>query len=158
MNKTQTRFEERLLAVSVNKNILHAYDEWVIHSMYESLDNCLCGRSIKNIVELRSKENSTIIIVGTTCVDKFFSFSATSLFKELKDLRESPRHFLSLYFRDYFKKIGLFNDWEYDFYANVEKYKNRLSTKQIEHLIKINNRIVRSLTHEPTNSNTATST
>lgn len=138
------QFEENILLLSFSQDWKEALKEWSLVSLTKGEDICPCGGPIKNLVKIVNNLTGNPAIVGTTCIDKFFSIPATKLFNELQKSKENKYYIFSADMVSFIKRLDVINDWEEEFYLNMIKCKEKgwkLSAKQVELYLKLNLRI-----------------
>lgn len=144
MTKTE-RLEQEILSRSYSSSIKEAFLEWELFAVYQGLSNCLCGQKhIKNICVIENKLTDKSVIVGSSCVEKFFGIPTENLFKDLKKLKEnlsSLDHTVKEFTVKFAHKANLISDWELEFYRSILTW-TKLSEKQKNRRFIINQKIV----------------
>lgn len=147
MTKTE-RLEQEIISRSSSKKVKEAFLEWELIFVYQGLSNCLCGQKhIKNICLIENKLTNITVIVGSSCVEKFFGLPTEALFKDLKKLKEnltSLDHTVKEFTVKFAYKANLISDWELEFYRSILTW-TKLSEKQKNRRFFINQKIVKLL-------------
>lgn len=93
MNNYNNNFWKTLKENS-NDKTTSCIDEWdFLGFVFNGVDNCICGKDIKNLYEIKNSENDNILIVGSSCVKKFmpnvhmqYKTKVQKIKKEMKDI------------------------------------------------------------------------
>lgn len=138
-------FNENLLLKSKNSDLLSAIKEWKLKSAFIGKDSCICGKTpIKHICLMKNIHNNNVIIVGSSCVEKFFHIPTGKMFSDFAKVEKNILAKLDSFTIEFLFKNYLINSWEYEFYMNINKWRN-LSEKQVNCLRKINERLIREM-------------
>jgi len=113
---------------------------------WEQLQSCLCGHyPIQEVCVVKNNINWNLAEVGNQCVKKFMvSLDQTSMFDSLSRIKRDRKASASVDLINYSHRKLFINDWEKDFCISTYG-KKKLSGKQQDIRVKINNKIVRSL-------------
>uniref|UniRef100_A0A7C4EKK5 Uncharacterized protein n=1 Tax=Fundidesulfovibrio putealis TaxID=270496 RepID=A0A7C4EKK5_9BACT len=145
--------QQNILALSHAAEWQIARKEWHLVGITESEEpeTCLCGHypiielcTIKNIV------TSNVADVGNRCVKRFLGLDSDKIFTALKRIRKDPTKSLNADSIVFFKGTRTITSWEYDFLTNTQG-KRKLSSRQLETRININNKILASVARRGTN-------
>lgn len=149
--KKYNLFEE-LISLSLSKNWDEAQFEWQLHSIIdlrnsEGYETCLCGHyPIKKLCFIKNSKTNSVAIVGSCCAKKFEN-DWVKIFDGINKIKiclwESTNK-ETLYFAH---KKQIITDWEFRFYLDILR-KRKLSEKQIEYKVKINNKMLLKIRHE----------
>ena len=142
-----TRNEERLRVETVMRSSVpdwyEALKEWYLYDIEEGHGSCACGKTpSKHIVTLSNKVTGNSLIVGSSCVEKFFNIPSSKLFKDIKLLEKDLRFKVSKETLRFAIERDIFSEWDIEFYESILKYGKALSEKQIAIVIKLNKRIL----------------
>jgi len=146
---------EEIINLSSSKNWDGAKNEWNFEFAYmcDEFQRCLCGHyPIREICVIKNKINDNEAEVGNCCVNKFLGIdSANKIFESVKRIKGDNKKSMSAEVLDYLHSKIAINDFEFNFYKNIIR-KRKLSDKQQEIKLKINNKLV-SFTSYEANSN-----
>lgn len=118
--------------------------EWELDNIQIGMDRCLCGHyPIKELCIMKNKHNQRWGVVGNCCVKKFLGIDTGNMFDVLK--RVIADHTKSLTKEVIVHAHGRkwINDWERIFYTDIITRGKRLTPKQSDKKISINDKIIR---------------
>jgi len=140
------RLKETLLENSNADTWEKAKKEWELKYCYVSNDHCSCGHEIMNVFLIENKLNSEQLKIGSSCIDHFkdrdMSSSAKNLLKRQKYLKSQNDNLNTTLEKQMFDdcllkivekslKVGVINQWEFDFYSKVQKYRSHTEKQQV---------------------------
>ncbi len=118
--------------------------EWELDKIHLGVERCLCGHNpIKEICTLKNKYNQKLAIVGNCCVKKFMGIDTGTMFDVLKRVIADHTKNLTAEVVIWAWTKKWINDWEHNFYIDILSRGKKLSLKQTEKKISINDKIVK---------------
>jgi len=143
MSHNFENLKNHILPLSNSKDFNTAKNEWELIDVeiQEDLDNCPCGKTIKELCYIKNKLNDNKTYVGNVCVNQFIGIQTGNLFAGLKRIAANLTANANADLISYSYKLGYIHENEYNFLMDT-KNKRKLSTKQQAWKEKINRRIV----------------
>ncbi|RZJ76440.1 MAG: hypothetical protein EOO45_02175 [Flavobacterium sp.] len=139
------KLTEEIIALSVSKFWEQAKLEWNFDYLYvaEEVQTCLCGHyPIRNICVITNHKNDERTQVGNCCVNKFLGIeNGNKILDAIKRLKADPEKSMGADVLEYLMQKQVISDWDYEFYTDTIR-KRVLSTKQLEHRERINQKLI----------------
>jgi hypothetical protein len=138
------RLKAHILPLSSSSDFQIAQTEWdlVAVEISEELDECPCGKEIKEHCYIHNRLTSRETYVGNVCINRFMGLDTGTLFAGLKRIKAevdaAPNDALIKHANSH---GYLWNDNEYKFLKQTAR-KRRLSEAQLSWRQKINRRII----------------
>lgn len=139
------RLKAHILNLSVATEFEQALLEWKLDAVEvsEDMDQCPCGKDIKEHCYIRNIQNGKKTYVGNVCINRFMRIDTGSLFQGLRRIALDPTANANLDVVEYaWKKGFLFGEEEYSFLKRTVRKRN-LSSSQISWKKKVNARILK---------------
>ena len=132
--------------IKYNSETEEFMNEWKLDEIYESdePDHCICGHEIREVCIVKNKLNNNTLKIGNCCIKKFgFMVDgwSQSLLSGLKRIKKDSLKAMNKSLIEFCHKKKFINDWEYKFLTDTKR-KRKLTPKQMNVRLKINNRIV----------------
>jgi len=143
---------KEILSASLSKNWEIAKFEWALKDVFfaEEYDTCLCGHyPIVELCVLQNQKNNKKVIVGNCCVKKFMGLPSDNIFQAIKRVKKDKSRSLNSQAIDHAFNKNWINKWEYDFYNDTFR-KRKLSEKQEQKRIQINEKVFKSMSSQKT--------
>jgi hypothetical protein len=140
------RLKEHILPLSKAKDFETARTEWrlVAVEISAELDNCPCGKQIREHCYIGNSRTGNKTYVGNVCINRFIGIDTDTLFDGLKRIAEDEKANANEDVIEYANERGFLFDREYDFLLETRR-KRKLTPKQIEWKRKINRRIIQQI-------------
>ena len=135
-----TKFIQELLLNSNSNDYKQALLEWNLLYTITEENSCICGHPIQKNCILVNKYNRNKIVVGSSCVKKFFGRDYSDLFK----MQNIIKRFYNLNLILTAKNSNVITEWEYRFLNSIVGFP-RYSKKQEITFYKIHKKIMQSL-------------
>lgn len=107
----------------------------------EEVDQCPCGKSIKEHCYIKNRLNDMETYVENVCINQFLEIETGNLFGGLKRLRDDPEANANEAVIEYARRNGFIREREYQFLHDTKR-KRKLSSRQLSWKRKINWRIL----------------
>lgn len=132
-----------ILPLSSSKNFNAAKHEWdLVHiEISEEVDNCPCGKDIKEHCYIRNRLTGQATYVGNVCINRFMGLDIGTLFSGLNRITQDQDAAPNLALIEHANQKGYLYDQEYGFLKNTAR-KRSLSDAQLSWRHKINRRII----------------
>jgi hypothetical protein len=131
-----------ILALSSNSDFQIAKTEWDLIGVEisDELDECPCGKEIKEHCYIHNKITGRETYVGNVCINRFMRLDTGTLFAGLKRIKADGDAAPNAALIEYANSHGYLYANEYEFLKQTAR-KHRLSDKQLSWRRKINRRI-----------------
>lgn len=141
---SEYKLTEEIIRRSQSKIWDTAKLEWSLNKIYEAdePEACLCSHfPIIEICILKNKLNAQLATVGNCCVKKFIGLPSDLIFQAVKRVRKDNQKSLNAEAIQHAYESGWINEWEYKFSIDTMR-KRKLSAKQMQTRIKVNEKMV----------------
>jgi len=150
MNNEYTLIRE-ITALSTSADWLTVKKEWKhYHAFQREGSTCLCGKqNIINVCVIKNDINQNTAEVGNCCVVKFLDINhGTAIFNSLTKLKKDIKKSISVDCIELMKVKNLITDWEYSFYNNIKTKRKKMSEKQWQFKLIINQKFLNHFSYQ----------
>jgi hypothetical protein len=143
MSHNFEQLKDHILPLSSSNIFKIARTEWdlVNVEISEELDECPCGKEIKEHCYIRNRKTGKETYVGNVCINRFMGLDTGALFAGLKRISSNSKAAPNEALIEHANTKGYLFEREHDFLKDTSRKRN-LSDKQLAWREKINKRIV----------------